>query len=71
MDKKEKEIQKALGTFPVFICSQCRKEFFIDEKYTYTNGSTCKQLCEICAAAQFVCNRLYKESMGKFTKDDG
>jgi len=69
--EKEKEIQKALGTFPTFECNQCHKEYFIDEKFTYTNvGGAVKQLCTICATAQFVCNRLFKKPMGEFTKED-
>lgn len=76
MTEKEKEIQKALGTFPTFVCSNCGKESFIDEKYTYTDRSTLRsilniqQLCRICATAQFVCNKILKKPMGKFTKED-
>ena len=59
MTEKEKEVQKALGTFPTFECNQCYKEFFTDEKFIYNNiGYREKQLCTICATAQFVCNRL-------------
>ena len=73
MDKKEKEVQKALGTFPVFRCSNCYKEFYVDEKYVYTNnGKNYEQLCKICATAQFVCDRLMKpiQERGEFTKED-
>ena len=74
MDKKEKAAQKALGTFPVFNCSNCGKEFYTDEKYYYyTNvGVPLIQLCKICATAQFVCDRLMKPTRdrGEFTKED-
>ena len=73
MDKKEKDVQKALGTYPVFSCNNCGKEFYVDEKYYYTNvGGALIQLCKICATAQFVCDRLMKPTRdrGEFTKED-
>lgn len=73
MDEKERQIQKALGTFPVFSCSNCGKEFYIDEKFTYTNdGRSHRQLCKICATAQFVYDRLMKpeRDRGEFTKEN-
>ena len=70
MDEKEKQVQKALGTFPKFICDQCREEFFVDEKFIYTYTGTRMQLCTICATALFACNKILKKPMGKFTKED-
>lgn len=73
MDKKEIAAQKALGTFPVFSCSQCGKEFYVDEKYIYTNvGGARTRLCKICATAQFVCDRLMRRAWdrGEFTKEN-
>lgn len=73
MDKKEKQVQKALGTFPTFNCSNCGKEFYVDEKYVYTNdGNYFQQLCITCATAQFVCDKLMKteRNRGEFTKED-
>lgn len=73
MNEKEKAVQKALGTFPTFNCNNCGKEFYVDEKYKYTNdGRHFKQLCKICASAQLVCDRLMKpkRDWGEFTKED-
>jgi len=73
MNEKEKDVQKALGTFPVFNCNSCCKEFYTDEKYVYTNvGGARMRLCKICATAQLVCDRLMKpiQERGEFTKED-
>ena len=70
MTEKEKQIQKALGTFPTFTCDQCHKEFFTDEKYMWVSPKSTahKHLCIMCATALYVCNLLLKKDMGEFTK---
>ena len=71
MNKKEKQVQKALGTFPTFICDNCHEKFFGDAKYTYThNNGAVMYLCTTCATAQFVCNKLMGVPMGEFTKEN-
>jgi NAD-dependent SIR2 family protein deacetylase len=70
MNEEEKEIQKALGTFPTFKCNQCGKEFFEDEKFIFTpTGGVHLWLCPICATAQFVCDRILKRPAGAFTRE--
>ena len=33
-------------------------------------GGANRQLCTICATAQFVCNKILQKPMGEFTKED-
>ena len=72
MDNKEKDIQKALGTLPEFTCQNCGKQFTVDEKFIYNNmGENIRnrELCEICATAQFVHDSIFSKTDAQWAKE--